>query len=41
MQTEQLKELICKTLDSKKAIDVAVISLEGLTVVADYFVLAS
>ena len=41
MQTEQLKELICKTLDSKKAINVAVISLEGLTVVADYFVLAS
>ena len=41
MQTTQLKDLICKTLDEKKAVDVATVDLNGLTEIADWFVIAS
>ena len=41
MQTTQLKEEICKALDSKKALDVTCVALEGLTTIADWFVIAS
>lgn len=41
MQTTQLKDEICNALDSKKAIDVTTVSLQGLTTVADWFVIAS
>ena len=41
MDTTQLKEEICKALDSKKALDVTCVALEGLTSIADWFVIAS
>lgn len=41
MQAQQLKDLICKVLDDKKGVDITVIDLEGLSIVADYFVIVS
>ncbi len=41
MQAQQIKDLICKVLDDKKGVDITVIDLEGLSIVADYFVIVS
>ena len=32
---------ICKALDDKKAIDISVIDISGISVIADYFIVAS
>ena len=41
MQLEALKELVIKTLDDLKAIDVVVIDVKGKTSVTDYMVVAT
>ena len=41
MQSEQLKDVICKVLDDKKGVDIAVIDIGELSIVADYFVIVS
>ena len=41
MQTNELKDLICKVLDDKKGIDIVVIDIGELSIVADYFVIVS
>ena len=41
MQEKELKDLICKVLDDKKGIDITVVDLEGLSIVADWFVIVS
>lgn len=41
MQSEQLKDLICKVLDDKKGVDITVIDIRELSIVADYFVIVS
>lgn len=41
MNPKEMAETIQKILDDKKGIDIQVINLEGKTVLADYFVLAT
>lgn len=41
MQEKELKDLICKVLDDKKGVDITVVDLEGLSIVADWFVIVS
>lgn len=41
MTTQEKLEKIVRILDSKKAVDIQVIGITNLTVIADYFVIAS
>lgn len=41
METLELKNLICKELDERKAVDITVLKVEHLTVVADYFIICT
>ena len=41
MNSKELVEKIVKTLDDKKGVDIEVIKTEELTIVADYFVIAT
>ena len=41
MDSMELIEIAVKALDSKKAKDIEVINIEGLTVLGDYLVIAS
>lgn len=41
MTTQEKLETIIKTLDSKKAVDIKVIGITNLTILADYFVIAT
>ena len=41
MEIRELTKLVCNALDDKKAIDVKVINISEVSVIADYFVLAS
>ncbi len=41
MEVEKILELIVKTLDKKKATDIQVLGIEDLTVLSDYFVIAT
>ena len=40
MKPEELAELLGRLADDKKAVDIVVMDLEGLTDIADYFVIA-
>jgi ribosome-associated protein len=40
MTSEELKNNICRILDSKKAADITILDVERLTVLADYFIIA-
>lgn len=40
MKPEELAELLGRLADDKKAVDIVVMDLEGLTDIADYFVVA-
>lgn len=41
LQTEKIVELAAKALDSKKAIDMTCLKVSDLTVVTEYFIMAS
>lgn len=41
MESKELSEKICNILSSKKARDIIVINVKEMTVIADYFVIAS
>ena len=41
MQVEALRELVVRTLDDMKAIDLLVIDVRGKTSITDFFVIAS
>jgi ribosome-associated protein len=41
MQVEALRDLVTRTLDDMKAIDLAVIDVRGKTSITDFFVIAS
>ncbi len=41
MNPEQIKDIICKELDDRKAVDITVLNVAHLTVVADYFVICT
>ncbi len=41
MESLELKKLICKELDDRRAVDITVLKVEHLTVVADYFVICT
>ena len=41
METVELKNIICKALSEKKGADITVLNVEGLTSLADYFVICS
>ncbi len=41
MESLELKDLICKELDDKKAVDITVLNVRNLTVIADYFVICT
>lgn len=41
MDTRELTKVVCRALDEKKAIDVKVIDISNISVLADYFVVAS
>lgn len=41
MDTRELTKLICKALDDKKAMDIKIIDISEVSVLADYFVVAS
>lgn len=41
MNTKELAALVYKALDDKKAEDVSVIDISGISVIADYFIVAS
>lgn len=41
METKDLVKLVCKALDDKKAEDVKAIDISGVSVMADYFIVAS
>lgn len=41
MTNKELVEKIVKTLDDKKGVDIEVIKTESLTIVADYFIIAT
>lgn len=40
MKTEEMAEILGRLADDKKALDIVVMNLEGLTDIADYFVIA-
>lgn len=40
MKTEEMAEILGRLADDKKALDIVVMDLEGLTDIADYFVIA-
>ncbi|MDR2090887.1 MAG: ribosome silencing factor, partial [Clostridiales bacterium] len=40
MTSQELKNNICRILDSKKAADITILDVERLTVLADYFIIA-
>ncbi|WP_041667477.1 ribosome silencing factor [Acetohalobium arabaticum] len=41
MGTEELAELIAETADDKKALDITILNLQGISIIADYFVICS
>ena len=41
MTTQEKLEKIVKILDSKKAVDIKVIGITNLSIIADYFVIAT
>ncbi len=41
MNSKEQSKLICKALDDKKAIDIQIIDISELSVIADYFIIAS
>lgn len=41
MEAREMAKLICKALDDKKAIDVKAIDISGISIMADYFIVAS
>ncbi len=41
MDARQKMETIVKVLDNKKAVDIRVLDISGITIIADYFVLCS
>lgn len=41
MDSKEIVRLVCKALDDKKAEDIKVIDIRGLSVVADYFIVAN
>lgn len=41
MDPKQMAEIIQELLDNKKGIDIQIINLEGKTILADYFVIAT
>ncbi len=41
METNELLETICKILDSKQAKNIKIVNLEGISVIADYFVICT
>ena len=41
MESKELIEIAVKALDSKKAQDIEVINIEGLTMLGDYLIIAS
>lgn len=41
MESKELKDLICKELDDRKAVDITVLSVTKLTVIADYFIICT
>ncbi|MDR2046900.1 MAG: ribosome silencing factor [Clostridiales bacterium] len=40
MNPEELRDAVCRLLDEKKAADITVLDVGGLTVLADYFIVA-
>lgn len=41
MESREMAKLICKALDDKKAIDVKAIDISNISIMADYFIVAS
>ena len=41
MDTRELAKIVCKALDDKKAIDIKAIDISNVSVLADYFIVAS
>ncbi len=41
MESIELKDIICKELDDRKAVDITVLNVSKLTVVADYFIICT
>ena len=41
MEIKEMVKLVCHALDEKKADDIKVIDIRGLSVMADYFIIAS
>ena len=41
MNAKEMSHMICKALDEKKAGDIKVINIEEVSVMADYFIIAS
>ncbi|MGM0471874.1 MAG: ribosome silencing factor [Bacillota bacterium] len=41
MNSRELAQLIAQTADDKKAIDITILELEGISIIADYFVICS
>lgn len=41
MDSNQVKDAICRVLDEHKAVDITVLDVQHLTVVTDYFVIAT
>ena len=41
MNSEEMAKVICDTLSAKKAYDIVKINVQGKTVIADYFIIAS
>lgn len=38
---KEMTRLACKALDAKKAIDIKVIDIQGISVMADYFIIST
>lgn len=41
MEAREMAKLVCKALDDKKAIDVKAIDISNVSIMADYFIVAS
>ena len=41
MEIKEMVKLVCHALDEKKADDIKVIDIRGISVMADYFIVAS
>ena len=41
MESTTIKDIICKELDERKAVDITVLHVEHLTVLTDYFVICT